>query len=38
MFKENAKMQVGGIAECHMTSWQGKSVDLAVSVRVVMKQ
>jgi hypothetical protein len=28
---------VGDIVGCHVTSWQGKPVDLAVSVRVATK-
>jgi hypothetical protein len=27
---------VGGIVGCHVTSWQAKHVDLAISVRVAM--
>jgi hypothetical protein len=33
--------RVGGVGEivgCHVTSWQGKPVDLSVSVRVATKQ
>jgi hypothetical protein len=35
IFKENGG---GVIVGCHMTSWQGQPVDLAVSVRVATKQ
>jgi hypothetical protein len=39
IFEENGKSGMdGGIAEYHVISWQGKPVDLAVSVRVAMKQ
>jgi hypothetical protein len=41
MFEENGKSRTdggGGIVGRHVTSWQGKPVDLAVSVRVATKR
>jgi hypothetical protein len=39
MFEENGKSgRGGGIVGCHVTSRQGKPVDLAVSVRVATKR
>jgi hypothetical protein len=37
-WKEQEGWRCMGIVGCHVTSRQGKSVDLAVSVRVAMKQ
>jgi hypothetical protein len=37
IFEENGKSGREVIVGCHVTSWQGKRVDLAVNVRVAAK-